>query len=487
MSAFLIFSLIARIPDTQITTNSWSYPGFMQSLSLNWRIISFCSATDSSFSAIQTYTVPCEAPNTQVVTNITGTTARLSWTPAPYNSGQTPTHYVAYRKLGYTGIFTSLGTTTNTYMDVTGLQSNTAYEWCVAKVCSYFYGDPLMGSFTTAYVPCDIPVNLQSSSITATSANVSWTNVNGASNYIVEYRKVGASNWSSVAINNNNVFLLNLTPESLYEWRLRANCTNSFQSAYSVTKQFHTYSSTCASYGVNAGEWIDYFAVGSISRVSGADVSGYFRSTQSTNMAKGSTQTMSISIGYNPGIVMGDYYAVYIDFNNNGSFADAGEQVVAPSWMMTSSSLNYVSNFTIPSNVSTGTRKMRVIVRRPASTIVPCGTGFQGEVEDYTVVITNPNSNKSEQASSVLSELEQDGIVIAPNPSQGQFMIYLPEDLHVVYGEIMSLNGSTVSKQAVHGEKIIPVDLGSNHATGLYLVRCIADNGTQYVKRVHVN
>ncbi|MBL7771871.1 MAG: fibronectin type III domain-containing protein [Chitinophagaceae bacterium] len=470
---------------SQIPTNSFSYPGFMQSLTINWRITTFCSTTDSSFSAVESYTVPCESPNTPTVTNITGTTARLNWIPAPVNSGQIPTFYVAYRLLGSTGNFTSLGSTTNNYMDVTGLQSNTSYEWCVARACSYFYGDPLMGTFTTAYIPCDIPVNLSSSNITSSSAKLSWNNVLGASNYLVEYRKVGNTNWSSVSINNNNVTISGLSSESLYEWRLKTNCTNSFQSAYSVIKQFHTYSSTCSSWGVTAGEWIDFVSLGTINRSSGADASGYFRSNQSTTLPKGSVQTISVSVGYNPGIVMGDYFAVYIDFNNNGSFADAGERVVAPGTQMNSSSMNYTASFTVPTNISTGTRKMRVIVRRPTSTIVPCGTGFQGEVEDYTVVIAASNSNKPEPTS-MLGESEE-GITIAPNPSQGRFIIYLAQDMDVVACEVIGLNGQVVYKTTLHGEKMLPVSLESSQARGMYLVRCVAGNGTQYVKRILVN
>jgi GEVED domain/Fibronectin type III domain/Secretion system C-terminal sorting domain len=477
-----------------LTTSTFSYTGLMQSATFNWRVMTKCSPTDSIYGASQTYTVPCEKPNTLTVTNITGTTATLNWVPAPVIPGITPTFAVAYRKVGSTGAWTSVTSNTSaTSVNVTGLSSNTAYDFCVNKNCSYFMSDPAFGQFTTQYVPCDIPTNLSQSLVTNNSAYLSWTHVNGYVNYYVQYKKSSQSNWTTVYAVNNHVSIANLSQETLYDWRVMANCSNAFQSVYSATKQFTTYSNTCMSYGSNNNsEWIDLFSVGAINRTSGREIGGYFRSSASTNLGKGFTYTATISCGYVPGIAVGDYYAIYIDFNKNGTFTEANELVVAPGTLITGTA-NYTSTFTIPTNVSLGTTKMRVILRRSTSTITPCAVGFQGETEDYTVNITNTQNmpfyaneetyelNNIEANARQASEL----FAIAPNPSNGIFEISLAEDFAAVAYEITSISGQIIERNTINANRF-QSDL-STQAKGMYLLKLKDLEGNIYIQKMMVH
>jgi len=85
---------------------------------------------------------------------------------------------------------------------------------------------------------------------------------------------------------------------------------------------------------------------------------------------------------------------VYLDFNQNGSFADAGETFslskVGPFLS------DFTANITIPTSASMGLTRMRVIVKEGAITS-SCGTvGSWGEVEDYLVsVVVTPTANIS--------------------------------------------------------------------------------------------
>ncbi len=92
--------------------------------------------------------------------------------------------------------------------------------------------------------------------------------------------------------------------------------------------------------------------------------------------------------------VNANFCNVYLDFNQNGSFADAGETF---SLSKTGPFLSdFTANITIPTSASMGLTRMRVIVKEGAITS-SCGTvGTWGEVEDYLVnVVVTPTANIS--------------------------------------------------------------------------------------------
>jgi GEVED domain/Secretion system C-terminal sorting domain/Fibronectin type III domain len=466
-----------------LTTNAYIHTGLFQSATFNWRVISFCSPTDSALGAAQTYTVPCEAPNTPIASNITGTTATLSWTPAPTLPQLPPSFTVSYRVLGSTGAWTLVtSNTTATSVNLTGLSSNTSYEWCVNKLCSYFNSNPLLGQFTTQYVPCDIPINLRTLSATNNQASLAWNQVNGWVNYYIQYKKATATNWTTVYVANNSTALSNLTKETLYDWRVMANCITAYQSVYSDVKQFTTYSNPCMAYGNNVNEGIDYFSLGSITRVSGKEIGGYYKSSLSTDLVKGSTSnTVTISAVYPSGIGYGDYYAVYIDYNKNGTFTDVGEQVVAPSVQITSQSSNYTSTFSVPNNTPLGLTKMRVILRRPGTAIVPCATGFQGEVEDYDVnIVASTNMFVSNNNSKIVDEeiVTITSVKASPNPSANLFNIELPQTFEASKYEISNIMGKIIQSKNIVEKNNFQVNLIGT-AKGMYLLTIFDKEGNK--------
>ena len=77
--------------------------------------------------------------------------------------------------------------------------------------------------------------------------------------------------------------------------------------------------------------------------------------------------------------------AVWIDYNADGDFADAGELV----WSAAASQTSPVSgNFTVPSTATVGATRMRVSMKYNGIP-TPCETFSYGEVEDYTVNLVN--------------------------------------------------------------------------------------------------
>ncbi|GGX19361.1 M43 family zinc metalloprotease [Aquimarina muelleri] len=140
--------------------------------------------------------------------------------------------------------------------------------------------------------------------------------------------------------------------------------------------------------GANANsssdEYISRVQLGTIDKTSVAGTGGYSDFTsESTNLSKGVTNTITItptwvSTAYSEG------YSVWIDYNQDGDFVDAGEQV----WSKSASKDPSVSgNFTIPSQAKNGNTRMRVAMQYNAIPSSSCGSFSYGEVEDYTVSI----------------------------------------------------------------------------------------------------
>ena len=89
---------------------------------------------------------------------------------------------------------------------------------------------------------------------------------------------------------------------------------------------------------------------------------------------------------------------VFIDWNNNGSFYDAGEQyfTTAPFVGGTGATVNLTGNIAVPDNIN-GNRRMRIKYNfNSSATSVgaqladPCGPMSNGQAEDYTLAVSAP-------------------------------------------------------------------------------------------------
>jgi len=87
---------------------------------------------------------------------------------------------------------------------------------------------------------------------------------------------------------------------------------------------------------------------------------------------------------------------VFIDYNNNGVFTDAGE-LAATSSVITGNG-TFSGNITTPLGLTVGnTLLMRIVVSETtdASTVTPCGTYSKGETQDYLLQVIPPNHDLS--------------------------------------------------------------------------------------------
>lgn len=101
--------------------------------------------------------------------------------------------------------------------------------------------------------------------------------------------------------------------------------------------------------------------------------------------------TYPITVKVNTGGSYTNYQTVWIDWNQNGSFADAGEtyQIGTATNVTNGSSSSCPYSITVPPGATLGSTRMRVQSKYNSYNTSSCETGFDGEVEDYTVVVSS--------------------------------------------------------------------------------------------------
>ncbi|MEL6534910.1 MAG: fibronectin type III domain-containing protein, partial [Bacteroidota bacterium] len=110
---------------------------------------------------------------------------------------------------------------------------------------------------------CESPSNLAASSITRSTARISWTGVSGALHYRVAYKpSADVSGWKYVTTTTTNFTLTELQPNTEYVYLLRAYCPAQGEwSAYTSNKYFTTNSGCQSPSGMGASASSTYASV----------------------------------------------------------------------------------------------------------------------------------------------------------------------------------------------------------------------------------
>ncbi|MBK7735309.1 MAG: T9SS type A sorting domain-containing protein [Chitinophagaceae bacterium] len=201
----------------------------------------FFDISNSNFTI--TASASCGTPTGLAENNITINSADLSW-----NAVAGALNYDVDYKLNASSTWTSFSVgQTGTTANLTGLSASSIYDWREKATCVSGSGIFATSQFTTVAGACNAPAGLASSSVTSSSAIVSWNLVSGALSYDVDYKLNASSAWISfsTAQTGTSANLTGLSSGSLYDWRVRTNCSGSGSSF--VMNQFTTLSSGCAS------------------------------------------------------------------------------------------------------------------------------------------------------------------------------------------------------------------------------------------------
>ena len=279
-------------------------------------------------------------------------------------------------------------------------------SYSLVVVANGIASDPM--SFATG---CQPPTNLTALSLTSTSAVLSWDVPGGSSvaSYKLSYKVGTASTFTTVTVHNLPYTLTGLTANTGYKYKVQSVCDGNAKSDYSLLSSFKTLHngevSYCTISGSTGYEFINQVSIRSIKNTSG-DNSGYGDySALSTNLAIGSSQSIKLVPGFYEGAYK-EYWEVYIDYNHNGWFGDAGEKVATGH-----RSTALTATFTVPLSATIGSTRMRVVMHFNSFLKSTCGNFSDGEVEDYTVNITGAGVvGATSQASAVSS------ILVVPNP-----------------------------------------------------------------------
>ncbi|MGJ3233633.1 GEVED domain-containing protein [Marivirga sp.] len=319
---------------------------------------------------------------------------------------------------------------------------------------------------------CTVPSSLSSSSIGETTATLAWSSESAANDYTVRIRVSGTSSWSTLAASSNSVNVSGLTADTQYEWQVRSNCSSS-SSNYSSSSLFTTDAPVqleyCDSQGNNSSyEWIQRIVLGSIDNTSG-DNGGYADFTNlSADLPRGTSTTMNVQAGFS-GSSYTEYWSIWIDLNQDGTFS-SGERLVNGS---SSSSSLLSATLNIPSTALTGPTRMRVTMKYN-SQATPCEAFAYGEVEDYTVNITNSTSSMVTMNNDLDGETlgNEDNIVnysLYPNPAQDKLNVNI-RNIDASKGiQIYSSNGALV-RSINTGKEINTIDV-STLEKGMYILK----------------
>jgi len=360
-----------------------------------------CSGDNSdvstwSFSSFKTLE-HCPRPLYINATNITNTSAELYWR----NNGSATNWDIEIGIAGFTptGIPTD-NNITNPFIE-TGLLAGTSYDYYVRSDCS---GD---NSTTSVWVgpyrfstlaSCPKPIGLSVSNITSLGADLSWTELGNANLWDIE---VVENNTSPTGIPTNenvsNAFTWNNgIEETRYDYYVRSDCSgdNSDISIWVGPYTFTTMSSTCdicSSEGTTQYQTSTTLVqIGSINNASGKTKYSDYTS-MNTNVNKLSSYDLVIQVNTD-----GNYLAntiVWIDWNQNCSFENPGEEYILGTALNVSDGTisNSPLSITIPDNAFLGSTTMRISTKSGSIPATSCQTGFDGEVEDYTLTILEAN------------------------------------------------------------------------------------------------
>ena len=186
-----------------------------------------------------------------------------------------------------------------------------------------------------------------------------------------------------------------MTDATTYEFQVQSDCGSGETSAYSSSQSFTTTEAGgnepadyCASQGNSTSdEWIARVKVAGLDNNSGNN-NGYADYTSTVvALTAGASANFTLTPGFSSGGVFGsstypEYWRIWIDYNADGDFTDAGEMVYDAGSTNTAA---VSGSFTVPASAA-GSTRMRVQMKYNAAP-TSCEAFGYGEVEDYTVNI----------------------------------------------------------------------------------------------------
>ncbi len=218
---------------------------------------------------------------------------------------------------------------------------------------------------------------------------------------------------------------------------------------------------------------------------------------ENTAVTSGSSYTISVTPKFSY-THWDEYIRVWIDYNGDFDFTDAGElafEDVYTNGQNGSIADPVVGTITIPTGTISGATRMRVAMKKEAYAD-PCETFDFGEVEDYTVILSNDfafqnSSNNAGEENIAMQDDEASSTAFSIYPNPAQKGVYI--DLSDFTGneaslEIYNAQGQQLVKYAFESlsQESIYVNL-STYSNGVYTIKVNVAGAQQMTKRLIVS
>jgi len=368
-----------------------------------------------------------------------------------------------------------------TWMARTGTSTGALYVDDIVVKQAVVTTAPACTSFTS-------PTN--GSTISAGTIGFTWPTVEGASSYKVTVgTTAGASNVvNTTVLGASNSLNVSLSPNTTYYTKIVP--TNNVGDATGCQEISFTTNSNISHCGPITSTAptviapIKSVSISGITKTSDATVTGLGSYTVHEDFTstiipiKDDVTSLPITVLGTTNGNAGNGWAtvVFIDWNNDGDFDDAGEayfNTFATKVFTTGTTANPVTltgNITIPAGTTLGTKKMRVKYNYQPATFTEMNTPLQtactsminGQVEDYTI---------DYQSALAVSDVNKKGISVYPNPFTDVLKISDVKGVKSV--SVNDVSGRQVKTLAATEE----LNLSSLKA-GLYIVNLQMEDGS---------
>lgn len=267
--------------------------------------------------------------------------------------------------------------TTGALTSVTGLTTNTVYYLRV-----YSTSKTTRGNFTVNLsVPCRVPTGLLVTN-TANTATLYWTASASfpMDGYQYEVRTSGAAGSGSTGLAASGTttslsqVVTGLSVDTNYTVYVRSACGSSSFSPWTSGVAFRTgFCVPAPTSGI--GDGITKVSYDTVNNVTGAESGNYANyAAMSGIVQRANAANVKVKTATAANV------KVWVDWNNDFDFTDAGEEVYSGATVSDS----LTASFTVPVSTSVGNHRMR-IGAGTSSSLTPCYSGTAAAFEDYTL------------------------------------------------------------------------------------------------------
>ena len=378
------------------------------------------------------------------------------------------------------------GATSSTY-DPGNISQTTYYLRCARRSgCTRYLGESnIIAAMCTSgggsNISLSCPNNITVTQTSSSGAVVSWNTPNATTSC-----SGGASVSQTGGLSSGSTFPVGTTQVS---YTATDNCGGSVSCSFTVTVNENNGgggmpTGYCSSKGSSPWhEWIKKVQFGNINNSSSKEGYGDFTHL-GTTLSKGQSYNITLEPGFS-WTQYTEHWRVWIDFNRDGDFDDAGEKVVeAQSAQIVQASIS------IPASAASGVTRMRISMNRDQYA-GPCMQFTNGEVEDYAVTIGNNVGDMVDDRSSNNDNntLKAKEIQVYPNPSNGLVQL----NLSAFEGETMDIRvynqiGQLIQQQTIEAISTAPFLLDLKDVDkGVYFIHLQAKDETPMVKKLIIS